>query len=699
MRFVIPFLSVWLAATAPQAATFSEDVLPGIGSGDLINQKFGAQGLDLMRSPRDLMLQIAQQNFEKAIEILGRELAERADYASILELAPQIRQVMTENPHILWLHALALAANQETDQAAELLELDAAADRTGDSPLPLLAQAMLALRTDGADAASDYVAQAIARAPDHAYAHNLAGIIASQQGNMDLARASFAEAVRLAPESKIFWRNLGLADFAGDRIETAADWLQKALDLDGSDCVSLIALAQVYEAWQRLGEAEDLLRRCLASDRPDTRAAVQLIRLQVAGNRFEAALETATGHAAALVDPAAVVAEIHLLRNRPDLALAALDAAAGPSRIQRAFAQAMTGDPAAALAQIQGMSASGSVGPAQALAEAALAAAQGSPVGAASREVLAADSQSRARLAWFDALSRSRAEGAGAAAETARAAADMMPGVRFEGVPEDDWAALSDGENRVRAALGMLWFLRGYDLASRDVFARLLADADIQQARYFTALADVRLGNLASARTRLAEAVFAAPSYYSAQNLLGEVALNLGYHTEALEAYRKAVAVVEDGGALMKVGLLADFLDEPAIAEDALRRFIALHPKSFIGYNQLAWVMVQRETRLDEALQLAEKADSLKPGNASILDNIGWIHHLRGDDRKALPLLREANKRSGNMNPDILYHLAVVEAKSGSVVESLALLDRFVDVAPASHVAAARAKELRARLE
>lgn len=699
MRFVVPFLSVWLAATAPQAATFSEDVLPGIGSDDLIDQNSGVQSLDLMRSPRDLMLQIARQNFEKAIDILDRELAERADYASILELAPQIRQVMPENPRILWLHALALAANQKPEQAAELLELDAAADRNGDNPLPLLAQAMLALRTGSVDAASGDVAQAIARAPKHAYARNLAGIIASQQGNMDTARASFAEAVRLAPESIIFWRNLGLADFAGDRIETAADSLQKALDLDSSDCVSLIALAQVYEAWQRLGEAEDLVQRCLASDRPDMRAAVQLIRLQVAGNRFEAALDTATAHAAALVDPAAVVAEIHLLMNRPDLALAALDAAAGPPRIQRAFAQAMTGDPATALAQVQGMSASGAVGPAQALAEAALAAAQGKQVGAASRKVLEADSQSRARLAWFDALSRSRAEGAGAAAETARAATDMMPGVRFEGVPEDDWAALSDGKNRVRAALGMLWLLRGYDLAARDAFDDLLADADIQQARYFAALADVRLGNLASARTRLAETVVVAPGFYSAQNLLGEVALNLGYHAEALEAYRKAVTVVEDGGALMKVGLLADLLDEPAIAEDALRRFIALHPNSFIGYNQLAWVMVQRETRLDEALQLAEKADSLKPGNASILDNIGWIHHLRGDDRKALPLLRDANKRSGEKNPDILYHLAVVEAEAGSEIESLALLDRFADVAPASHVAAARAKELRARLE
>lgn len=698
MRLFAVALIFGLTANSLQAATFSEDILPGIGSDGLIDPTTDSGNLNALDLPPDLLLETAQRNFKEAIDILELELSNRADYASILKLAPQIRDYLPDNARMIWLHALALAATGSQELAEQSLDLEAAADIAGNSPLPLLARAMVDLRAGHPNEAANLVSQAITRAPDDAYAHNLMGIVQSQKGEMEAARDSFAEATRLSSSGVVYWRNLGLSEFALGRIEASAKSIQRALDLNDQDCVSLVALAQVYEAWQRLDDAAQMAQQCLDTENADQRAAAYLIRLQVAQNAFDAALATAAEHADALTDPALVVSEINLLMNRPAKALESLqDAETGPS-VQHAFATAMMGDLDTAFEEIRTLSRS-TDSYVVALADAALSSARGQQITDKSRQMLQARPDLKAGMAWFEGLRRTQAQGAAAGAAMTQAAAGMLPGVRFEGVPAEDWAAMSIEANPASAALGVLWLLRGYDEAARAAFDHLLANTEVAQIRYFAGLANVRLGDPEQARMHLAHAVGAARGFYAAQVLLGEVQINQGQAAEALASYRKAVEVVEDGGVLMKIGLLADHLGQPDIAEDALRRFIALYPDSFIGYNQLAWVFIQREIRLDEALELAEKANSLQPGNASILDNIGWVHHMQGDTDKALSLLREANRQSGAGNPYILYHLAVVEAESGSLQNSRRLLDRFLKIAPENHAVQARAVELRQKLQ
>lgn len=698
MRLFAVVLSLGLAATSAHAATFSEDVLPDLESDGLLDPSTSPRDLKTLDLPPELLLETAQRNFSTAIDLLEQGLSRHADYASILQLAPQIRQYVPDNARIIWLHALALAATGSLDQARQALDMDAAADIAGKSPLPLLAQAMTQLREGDADGAARLVAQAIKRAPDNAYAHNLMGIIRAQRGEMEAARSRFSEAAQLSSEGLVYLRNLGLTEFELGRIEASANAIRKALDLNGQDCVSLVALAKVYEAWQRPDDAARMARTCLEADNTDPRAAAYLIRLQVAQNRFDAALATATDHADAFDAPGIVTAEIHLLKHQPDAARKALEATGSGPSVQHAFATAMTGDIDAALEEVRALSSSAESG-VVALADAAFSAALGQQVADASRAALQGQPELKASMNWFAALRRAAAESPEAGARMAQSASGMMPGVRFDGVPIQEWAALTQGDNAASAVLGVLWLLRGYDQAASATFDDFLSNAEAVQIRYFAGVANVRLGKSEQARDHLVQAVATAPGFYAAQKLLAEVQLNLGQAAEALASYRRAVEVVEDGGALMKIGLLADHFDRPDVAEDALRRFIALYPESFIGYNQLAWVFVQRETRLNEALALAEKANSLQPGNASVLDNIGWIHHLRGDTEQAVELLREANRRSGQKNPDILYHLAVAEAAQGAYEASLALLDRLAEIAPEQHATRAKAAKLRQSLQ
>jgi tetratricopeptide (TPR) repeat protein len=277
-------------------------------------------------------------------------------------------------------------------------------------------------------------------------------------------------------------------------------------------------------------------------------------------------------------------------------------------------------------------------------------------------------------------------------AKIAARADNLLPGVQFVGVPASDWVALAQPANRRSAALGLLWLMRGNDLAARGAFAAV--SGEVHLVRYLDAIAATRLGDRQVAATGLAATAAAVPEFYSAQMMMGELEAGRGRLPEAFGHYRNAVAQVEDGGALMRVALLGDTLNETDVAEDALRRFIALFPDSFIGYNQLAWLFIQREVRLDEALVLAQQADQLQPGNASVLDNLGWVRFLNGDAAGALDTLREANRISGSGNPDIVYHLAATEAKAGSKDAAKALLLRFGDLGTASHPAADKARAL-----
>jgi len=698
LRSLLIVAAGYFAATGAQATSIFDD-LPsfseppsasdhGIDDGaDKPAPGMFAPGYDILDA-----LDRAQGNFGIAIDILAQGLEDRADYASILHLAPKILPYQPRNVTLLRLHALALAASGALTDAEVALSTIPYGTATDDGPLPPLIDAMLLIRRGQPGQAVPLIETALTRAPNHAYAHNLLGLVHAQLGDMDAASAQFTQATQLAPGTALFWRNLGIVETRRDYPALATEALRRAIALQDDDCVALAALARIYETSLRLAEAEALIEQCLFGDHPEGRVAADLVRLQVDQHRFEAALHSITRHAADLDAPDALTAEVYLRLNRPQEALAAtLSAPPSPDiALRHALALGMTGDVAGARTLLQDQRTAGGADPPAAFAEAALSVALGQPIDPQVKTIIEAAPSLLAPLAWYNALMTAASGDAQAAATIAKAADDMLPGVRFQGVPTDDWQTLATPRHRTKAALAMLWLLREYDVAARADFAALAEQADLVQARYFAALTDLRQKDRRGAVAHLTSPAAIPDGFVSAQILLGELYLSLGQLEDALAHYRKAIAQVEDGGALMKVGVLADMLDQPLIAEDALRRYIALYPDSFIGYNQLAWVLVQRETRLPEALALAQKADALQPANAGVLDNIGWIHVLMGQTERALPVLRQANQTSGNRNPDILHHLAVAEAAAGNKTDSLALAKQFLSIAPEGHSAAAK---------
>ena len=74
------------------------------------------------------------------------------------------------------------------------------------------------------------------------------------------------------------------------------------------------------------------------------------------------------------------------------------------------------------------------------------------------------------------------------------------------------------------------------------------------------------------------------------------------------------------------------------------------------AFNNYAYSLVERNKDLNKALNMAKKAISLEPKNASYLDTIGWIYYKLEDLEKAQKFL-EASLEIMDNNAVVLEHL------------------------------------------
>jgi tetratricopeptide (TPR) repeat protein len=129
---------------------------------------------------------------------------------------------------------------------------------------------------------------------------------------------------------------------------------------------------------------------------------------------------------------------------------------------------------------------------------------------------------------------------------------------------------------------------------------------------------------------------------------------------------------------------LAEIADRQGQYEEAIaryRRILAINPDDPLALNNLAYALAVRTGRLEEALPLAEKANTLAPNAAALLDTLGWIHLLRGKGADAIRLLEQAVSRAPNAG-EIRFHLATAYAEMGRPSDARTALDAAVKADP-----------------
>ena len=158
----------------------------------------------------------------------------------------------------------------------------------------------------------------------------------------------------------------------------------------------------------------------------------------------------------------------------------------------------------------------------------------------------------------------------------------------------------------------------------------------------------LREGDQSSARKLLEQASELAPNAVPIHVLLGELYTTAGEPDRGAERYRKVVA---------------------------------LQPNNSTALNNLAYDLAVREKKYDEARPMARKALALAPASATILDTVGWIEYLMGNNAEAARLLVQAAKGAPR-NPEVRLHAAMALAAQGARAAAGAELAEAIKLDP-----------------
>lgn len=139
---------------------------------------------------------------------------------------------------------------------------------------------------------------------------------------------------------------------------------------------------------------------------------------------------------------------------------------------------------------------------------------------------------------------------------------------------------------------------------------------------------------------------------------------------KAVEAAQTALTLAQ-GEDLRQIVLLTlataqnEAGDFPA-AEKTLRAILDKTPENPTALNNLGYFLAERGEKLEEALQMIQKAVKAQPDNSSFLDSLGWAYFKLGNLDEAEKNLREAIRHSPSSST-ILDHLGDVYAKQGKL--------------------------------
>ena len=144
---------------------------------------------------------------------------------------------------------------------------------------------------------------------------------------------------------------------------------------------------------------------------------------------------------------------------------------------------------------------------------------------------------------------------------------------------------------------------------------------------------------------------------YSIQYILGISHNRLKQYDEAQNYYQRALVLQPNSTSLLhSMAILYDSIKEWDKSDKIYMGLIEADSSDAQAFNNYAYSLVERNKDLNKALNMAKKAISLEPENASYLDTIGWIYYKLEDLEKAQKFL-EASLEIMDNNAVVLEHL------------------------------------------
>lgn len=211
--------------------------------------------------------------------------------------------------------------------------------------------------------------------------------------------------------------------------------------------------------------------------------------------------------------------------------------------------------------------------------------------------------------------------------------------------------------------LAAMFLRKGLPSLAQEHCAKALAQQPGMEAAYrLQTTALLQTGDLEQAREKLDRLLAIMPGDLEAMVKMADYHRRKGAPDRAVAVLQEAVK--DHPGSALARAHLAQALFAQGNARGALAEFreaLRLSPDDPKALNNLAAAIHYNDGDLDEALALAQRARDLEPGNAQILDTLGWVYHRRGDHAAALPSVQTAVALQPEL-PILRYHLGAILA-------------------------------------
>jgi cellulose synthase operon protein C len=173
----------------------------------------------------------------------------------------------------------------------------------------------------------------------------------------------------------------------------------------------------------------------------------------------------------------------------------------------------------------------------------------------------------------------------------------------------------------------------------------------------------------AGAETALKKAVQLDKNNVDAYIKLGQSQVARGAPDETLGTYAEATTANPKEPALyILTGVVYEHKHQLDKAKAAYQTALQLKPDNPQASNNLAYVLLETNGNLDQALQLAQTARRNMPESSNVADTLGWAFYKKGVYESAIGMFQEAIKLAAKNketdNPTYHYHLGLAYART-----------------------------------
>jgi tetratricopeptide (TPR) repeat protein len=116
-------------------------------------------------------------------------------------------------------------------------------------------------------------------------------------------------------------------------------------------------------------------------------------------------------------------------------------------------------------------------------------------------------------------------------------------------------------------------------------------------------------------------------------------------------------------------------------AEELFTKALQLQPENPAAANNMAYLLLQQNRDIDQAITLAQIARRAAPTSPAIADTLAWAYVQKGLPSSAIGLLQEAVK-SNPANPAFHYHLGVAYGRTGDKDRARTELEQVIKLNP-----------------